>query len=396
MSENILLVTKDAMVKGYLPIYGNQYWRGKTPNIDELAENGTVFEKFYTAAPSTVMAFRSMMYGKWAHETPYADYIPMDIEESDSDFFNFGRQLGYEGHLIWDTTWVRMVLRYGNCFGSNCQIHNVDGLNQPVGPHTNHKNFLRNNDQLLDKTITNLENTVRDIVETGKKVIVWIHLPHVLTGRTGYGSDIDGFDMCIGMLRKYFNDKHIYVSADHGNMDGYHGRYSYGFDVYTPAIEIPLITPKIEGLRRCSFNVSNVDIKRIIFEGVVPRREVVYSDCAYYAQPHRKIAILKNNFAYIYNKKTKKEELYDLIYDPFERCNMIEDKFFDKDRKLTTITREVFFTPRWAEAEQMRNEMRNEFRAVWKTAPLLRDMRGSILSKAKIVFVVLRKLLLGR
>lgn len=396
MNDNILLVTKDATVKEYLPIYGNQYWKGKTPNIDELAAQGTVFDKYYTAAPSTVMAFRSMMYGKWPHETPYADYIPMDIKESESDFFNVAKLLGYEGHLIWDETWVRMVLRYGNCFGSNCQIHNVVGLNQPVGPHTNHKEFLKDDDELLIKTINTLETTVREIVETGKKIVMWIHLPHVISGRTGYGGDIDAFDMCIGMLRKYFDDKHIYISADHGNMDGYHGRYSYGFDVYTPAIEIPLITPRIDNLERCTFNVSNVDIKRIIFEGLIPQRDVIYSDCAYYAQPHRKIAILKGDFAYIYNKTDRSEELYDLIYDRFERCNMIKDTFFDKDRKLTTVTREVYFTPRWGEAEIMREEMRNEFGKIWKTASLPREIRGRMLAKAKIVFVVLRKLILGR
>lgn len=396
MSNNILLVTKDATVKEYLPIYGNQYWKGKTPNIDELAAKGTVFDKYYTAAPSTVMAFRSMMYGKWAHETPYADYIPMDIQESDTDFFNIAKSLGYEGHLIWDTTWVRMVLRYGNCFGKNCQIHNVDGLNQPVGPHTNHKDFLHDDDILLQETIIKLEHSVQEVLSSGSKLFVWIHLPHVISGRTGYGADIDAFDMCIGMLRKYFDDEHIYISADHGNMDGYHGKYSYGFDVYTPAIEIPLIAPRIAGLERCTTYVSNLDIKRIIFEGIIPRREVIYSDCAYYAQPHRKLAIIKNDFVYIYNKLNKKEELYDLRYDRFERCNMIEDSFFDKDRKLTTVTREVYFTPRWSEAERMRVEMREEFRKVWKTAPFIKELRGRTLAKAKMVFVILRKLILGR
>ena len=204
-----------------------------------------------------------------------------------------------------------MVLRYGNCFGENCQIHNVDGLNQPVGPHTNHKEFLHDDDELLNETITKLQKTVQEIVSSEKKLLVWIHLPHVLTGRTGYGADIDAFDMCIGMLRKYFNDEHIYISADHGNMDGYHGRYSYGFDVYTPAIEIPLITPRINGLEHCTFNVSNVDIKRIIFEGIIPKRDVLYSI----------VLIIRNliensnlkMILLIYNKISKKEELYDLM-----------------------------------------------------------------------------------
>ena len=33
---------------------------GVTPNIDELAKKGTVFNRHYTAAASTAMAFTSM------------------------------------------------------------------------------------------------------------------------------------------------------------------------------------------------------------------------------------------------------------------------------------------------------------------------------------------------
>ena len=38
-----VLITKDALRKDYLPSYGNKFW--KTPNIDELASKGTIFNK---------------------------------------------------------------------------------------------------------------------------------------------------------------------------------------------------------------------------------------------------------------------------------------------------------------------------------------------------------------
>ena len=37
MNNHILLLTKDALCKDYLPLYGNRYWEGKTPNIDEIS-----------------------------------------------------------------------------------------------------------------------------------------------------------------------------------------------------------------------------------------------------------------------------------------------------------------------------------------------------------------------
>ena len=50
--ENVtFLLSKDCMSCESLPIYGNKYW--KTPNIDELANKGTVFRRHYAAGGST-------------------------------------------------------------------------------------------------------------------------------------------------------------------------------------------------------------------------------------------------------------------------------------------------------------------------------------------------------
>lgn len=391
MGRRILFLTKDAMCRDYLPVYGNKYWKGKTPNIDELAEKGTVFDNYYTAAPSTVMSFRSMMFGKFAHETPYSDYVPMDMEEEETDFFNIAESYGYEGHVIWDSSWVHYVLRYGRCFPGNTRIHNIEGLDQPVGPHCNHKVPLCNNDRLAIETMAKVEQEVKEICSADHDVIIWIHLPHVLRGRICYGGDMDIFDQYVGMLRNYFEDSHIFISADHGNMDGHHGKYSYGFDVYTPAINIPLITPRIGGMSHCSSNVSNIDIKHIIFERQFPKRDFIYSDCAYYAQPHRKMAIIHNNYKYIFNKVNKKEELYDLEYDRYERNNLMSDSFFDVDRKLHTMKQEVYFYPKWEEAIRYREIFREKRKEVWKNASMPLEVRGRLLSAAKKGYVRLRK-----
>ena len=395
-TDRILLLTKDAMCTSYLPVYGNKYWAGKTPNIDELAGKGTVFSNAYTSAPSTVMAMRGIVTGKFAHETPYEDYIPMEIPETDEDMFSIAKRLGYAFHLMWDAKWERMVLRYGNCFGKATVIHNVEGINQSVGAHCDHQTALKDNDELLEKVFSTLESEVEKICASNEKIFLWLHLPHVLLGRTGYGEDIEAFDHCVGMLRKYFDDSNIWISADHGNMDGYHNKFSYGFDVYSSAIRIPLITPRIEELKQCTFNVSNVDLKTMIFERKIPRRRFIYSDCAYYAQPHRKLAILSEDFLYIYNKKNKSEELYDLIYDPDERCNLIDDYVYDVDRRLNTRISEIYFTPRWNDRGVILPVFRNELKAVWKEPPLSLKIRGEMISEAKKALVGLRKLILKR
>ena len=58
MEDRIILISKDVLMKAYLTPYGNQYF--EMPNLSELAQKGTVFNRHYTAAPSTAMAFTSM------------------------------------------------------------------------------------------------------------------------------------------------------------------------------------------------------------------------------------------------------------------------------------------------------------------------------------------------
>ena len=66
MKNRIVLISKDAFGIMNLPQYGNKFW--KTPNIDKLVKNGTLFKKHYTTAPSTGMAFTSMFTGKYPYE----------------------------------------------------------------------------------------------------------------------------------------------------------------------------------------------------------------------------------------------------------------------------------------------------------------------------------------
>ncbi len=386
MNKSVILITKDAMCKDYLPIYGNKFWAGKTPNIDELASKGTVYNRHYTAAPSTVMAFRAMTTGKFGHEQPYSKYQPKEVDSEPTDLFEIAKQRGYQGHLIWDGTWVRMVLRYGNCYGKDTAIHNLD-IKQGVGCHYDHEGVLQNNDDLVSETIRIIISEIKDILGKSEKVFIWMHLPHVLNGRTAYGSDMDVFDKLIGRIRELFSDDNIFISADHGNMNGYKGKWCYGFDVNTPAIEIPLISPRIDGLEVCNDITSNVDIKTLIFDRKITRREYVFSDCTYYAQPRRKLSIIKGNFAYIYNKESNTEELYDLEHDYYERVNLLQSTGYDVDRKVNTPLREYYFSPYWDEVDSIVESFRKIRNSIWRNGTKKEEIQEKYIQKMKIYAV---------
>lgn len=374
-NDSILFLTKDAFYRGYLPIYGNTMW--KTPNIDELAAKGSLFMNHHTGAPSTVMSNICMFTEKEAYECEMKDYVFTNKKYDGHTLWDRAENEGFECHIIWDETWKShfKVADRLDCYGVNTKFHLLEDLKQGVGAHYKHEGFLKPNAALTEEVILKLENEIKSIFDnTNKKVFLWIHLPHVLNGFTGYGADIEAYDRIAGICRQYFTDENIFISADHGNMNGAKGKIGYGFDVYEEAARIPLITPRIEDNRVVNELTSNTDIEKIIFDRVVPHRKFVYCDSAFYAQPNRRLAIYYKQYKYIYNKATRTEELYDLQYDPNENCNIIADIIHDIDRNIDAPLRELYYYPNWDEVENIRTLLREEKNRIWREAPANRQI----------------------
>lgn len=364
--DSILLFTKDAFCIDYLPCYGNKYWEGKTPNLDALVAKGTLYNRFYTAAPSSAMAYMAMFTGKYPYEQEIMEYVPLVKSYNGITLFDIAREKGFECHIVWDEIWMTTSYKHSLCYGNGTVFHALHGLRQGVGFHYKHEGFLKPSIEKEKATLEMIEEEIKEIAESGK-VFVWFHLPHVINGRVGYGSDIDLYDNVLGIMRKYFCDTNIYISGDHGNMNGHKGKLGYGFDVYEPAIRIPLITPRKQNLTVCDDLISNIDWDKIIFGGdVIPSREIIISDCAYYAQPSRKTVFMYGNYRYIYNRSDKSEELYDIKWDPNQNFNLMKDRCYDEDRKVENISRELFFYPYWEYLPEIREKLRNAKNIIWR------------------------------
>lgn len=390
MKDRVVLITKDATCKSYLSIYGNKMV--KMPNLEELASKGTVFNQFYTAAPSTAMSFIALSTQKYPYQTKHRDYVKV-VEQEKNTIFDKLYDSGYDCHIIWEEKWVAMAKDYSQCYGEHSKFHLIH-INQVVGAHNKNEGPIFCDEELSIKTIETINSEIDKVCGESKgKLFLWIHLPHVLLGRNCYGSDEDMFDLIIGHLRKQFGDEGVFVSADHGNMNGHKGKVCYGFDVYQPAINIPLITPRINGMATCDFPVCNVYLYDII-NGEIPHDEFVYSDTAYYAQPHRKLAIIHNNFKYIYNKATKVEELYDIAYDPEEHCNLISKMILDVDRNVQTPLDQVYFYPTWDAIEKEKQILRDEFNRIWRSESTKQSMLNKLnkhLKKMPYLYAFLRR-----
>ncbi len=363
MKKRILLLTKDAMCRDYLPVYGNQLWKGKTPNLDELAEKGTVFMNCYTAAPSTAMAFLGLSTQKFPYQLDIHDYVPLK-KEFNNNIYNDAKKKGYKCHILWDSRGDDFAKKYTTCFGG-AQIHSLPNLGQPVGMHFPHKDPLQIDEAKSVDVCERIEKVVLSILDD-EPFYLWIHLPHVINGRISYGGDIDVFDTILGMLRKYFPDDAIYIGADHGNMNGSHGALSYGYDAYDQAIRIPLITPRLKCGPVMEDSFSLVDLYKLMFENKLTHRKMIFADTAYYKQPHRKLAIISGNYKYIYNKLDNSEELYDVAFDPNEGINLLSDMYKDSNRNLIYPLRDLLTYPEWDDLHLFLDEAREEKKRIWK------------------------------
>lgn len=364
MENVVFLLTKDCMSCESVPVYGNKYW--KTPNIDELAEKGTVFLRHYASGGSTSMSLSGMLSGHYPYEFKsrkrYVNVLPSEFPS----VYGIFQQRGYECHLVWDVTWQDETWNLVREFGDENKvvIHSID-IAQPAGSHKRTQARLERNDELLEHTY-NLIYGELEKIDLTKKQFIWVHLPHVLKGRRSYMDDMDVFDNIVGYARKMVGDDSVYVSTDHGHMNMHKGIVGYGFHVYEPIIRIPLITPRIDGLKQVNWLTSNIDIPTILTDGVIPKHDYVLCDTTYYAQPNRRLAVVSDRFKYIYNKETRTEELYDLEWDQDENYNILKEFYFDKDRQSDVIYDELYFYPYKKEALEAAEILRKVKNDVWR------------------------------
>lgn len=383
-NKNIILVSKDAQLAKNYPPFKDSYY--SLPNIEELAKKGTVFCKHYTTAPSTAMAFTSMFTGKYNFETNRKKYVEVE-ENGEKTLFDEMNDYGYDTHIIWDQSYINLALKYSKCYGKNTIIHNTDFLTHPQKKHVKGKHDdLTYHKDLEEDCKVKFKALLGDILSTDKKVFVWVHFPHVLSGRNSYGSDLDLFDEMIGIIRSFFDDDAIFITADHGHMNGFNGKFGYGFDLHNSAIRIPLITPRISDVDFVDYNTSNIDLREIIVKSQIPKRDYLVSETAYYMQPHRKIAVIKGKYKYIYDKLTKKESLFDVDWDPEEKFNLLLTEIYDVDRRGKYSADQRFFYPFWKDSFSIIDELRDIKKSIWKKGPWYVELKERIIFRIKMIY----------
>ena len=385
--KKIVLITKDAVSKNYLPVYKNKYW--KTPNMEELANKGTVYNRHYTVAASTAMAFYSMITGENCFQTSCKDYGDEQPFNGETIFDKF-EKLGYKTYLIWDKTYTSFAKQHLKIVDGKTEVISLDIIPN-IPPHQKGIfDDLTFKDKDTNLAMKRIKDMFLELGEKDENSFVWIHLPHVLAGRNSYCSDIDLFDDVVGYAREIFGDESIFISADHGNMDGKNGKFGYGFDLEETAICIPLISPRVENLSEIDFLTSNLDLFDILLRKP-NKQEYVVSDTAYYCQPKRKIAIIHSHFKLIYDKSKKRFCLFDLNWDPDEKYNLFYPEFYDVDRMSWYSLNQRFFYPFWSEAIKEKELLLKRFDEIWRVGSTCIELKNKIKFRLKYLYKSMKK-----
>lgn len=359
MKSTIILVTKDALKYDSLPLYGNKLWN--TPNINHLASKGTIFCNHYTNAPSTSMAVVCMFSGLNAHELERRYYTEVEHFNQASTVFDMFQDRGYETHVFWTEGDYKATYPYTKCYSKNTIFHII-----------------------TSKT----EEIKQEIIKLNKvNKFLWIHMPAYLNGKKYYGSDIEDFDNFIGFLRDSFGDECIFITSDHGYFSLNKGLVFYGFHVYNDAIKVPFISPRIDNLNEIQFPTSHRQFKEILFEKRIKKQQYVFSDTQYYLQSYRRLAIIKDNYKYIYNKFENSEEFYDLEYDPDEIINLVIDfkglKILESHRHRTVPFELITYYPYREKAFTVYQELRKVKENIWREGKWYQEMPRKIKAYCK-------------
>lgn len=262
--ERIVLISIDTCRADYLSCYG--YPRKTTPNIDDLAKEGILFENVISPVPLTLPGHASMLTGTIPPYHGVHNNTDYKLASSNVTLAERLKEAGY-------TT---------SAFISAFVLDSQFGLNQ---------GFDTYNDDFEDRHMAaNIsERKAAEVSRLGagwlennrdRDFFLFLHYydPHnpyeppqpFSTDYAGnlYAGEIAYTDHCIGQIIAKLKELALYestliiVTGDHGEMLGEHGEKDHGFFIYQSAIKVPLIfkLPRPGRTKTVSSPVGLIDI----------------------------------------------------------------------------------------------------------------------------------------
>jgi arylsulfatase A-like enzyme/Tfp pilus assembly protein PilF len=357
---NLVLITLDTTRADRLGAYGGP--PGATPALNQLAEEGIVFEHAVTPAPLTLPAHASLFTSRYPFEHGVRDNGGFFLADEEITLAERLKAIGFAtggfvGAYVLDKRWgiAQGFDTYFDDFDqSKVQSASLGEVERPAS-------------DVADRALGWLQS-VKD-----SRFFAWVHFydphtpyapPEPYRSRFAdrpYLGEIAFVDAQVARIRAFLEAEHVLdetivvVLSDHGESLGDHGEATHGFFVYEPVIHVPLIvrTPfdTLRG-RRVADLVRSVDVMPTVFDllgipvedkiegaSLVPLMTGAVSELglaafaeAVYPRYHfgwsELRSVTSRGYKYI---EAPRPELYDLTADPREMRNL-----YDVSRRISS------------------------------------------------------------
>ena len=169
--KKYVILSKDAMCTDYLKCYSFGKECTPTPNIDELAEHGTVFTNYYAAGASTVMAFYSMCTGQYSFQSNTQVYERKSKPYDGDTLFTKLKEIGYtQRHIIWSDGWENLP-EFEDYFHNDVELHTINHLRSlVVGKNVSEDSNV--DEQLAEQFLHKIEKIIVDILAKGERTFI--------------------------------------------------------------------------------------------------------------------------------------------------------------------------------------------------------------------------------
>lgn len=378
---NVLLVTIDTLRADRLGCYG--YSKIETPNLDELAQKGVLFENAVAQTPLTPSSHASIFTGTYPTVHHVRDTGGFILDASHQTLAEILQQRGWQTAAFVGSAVLNRV------FGLNQGFQTYDDRIPEAEPYSATRGHPdRPAGEVVDLAISWLEQQSDKSPE-----FLWVHIydPHApfepptpfkeKYASRPYDGEIAYADRELGRLfntveKKWPADKRVIaVLADHGESLGEHGEYSHGVFIYDSTLRIPWIMagPGISPGQRIKDQARTIDLLPTLLDllGAKPPTSCqgttlvpafsgqrVSTTYSYVETLFPKInmgwaelrGIRTGKWKYI---RAPRSELYDLENDPGEITNLIQQYPADTE-KLEYQLRELTSTGEGKATEEIR------------------------------------------
>jgi len=349
--KNVILIIVDALRTRNMNIYG--YERETTPFLSKLSKQGNLqkTDLLLSNCSTSFCGILSVLSGTSINKISTTNIKVQDI-------FN---KLGYKTHFLLSGShndWYQ--LRHFHEY-NHLVDHYFDGKDSELYDISDDRNLL----EFLDK--------VPDFDGTPSFFYVHMMTVHKLgtrlpkyqkykpAGKTSYLNPdatimLNNYDNRIFQGDNYLEqiyqkleekgfmeDALVVITADHGESVGEKGKYGHSYNLYQESVHIPLLFHDTQAAAKDDlFYGTQMDIAPTILDKLdLPIPDVwdghsilQNNDLPYFRilrQSHHFVVLLhekKGIYKYIYNRKEKTEELFELLNDPMEQNDLFNNLAF--------------------------------------------------------------------